>query len=239
MAWLLSACGTSRNLASEDFSPSELTPGELSARVPDYRDSLLTVSGKGRAIVSEPGNTERLTIRFSGNRLKSLLEIRNSLGIKGGRMLSDGDTLFIYNAVDRYARKIPLAGGDLRSIDHLASVNLLELLNYPVEAGSIRRVLASESRLLALLETGGSIYISRENGLVQRVEQPESAGLPYSRIDYEGYTEAEGYTLPRKITIFSSDGTARVAFQVQSVEINPELDSLSIDLPDGIRYRQP
>ncbi len=234
-ASLLASCSSSRSLADSDFSRSGVSATELAERVPDYRDSLRTVSGRGRAIVSEPGNSERVTVLFSGNRERSLLEIRNSLGIEGGKLLSDGDTLLIYNRVDRYARKIPLGSDRLRSIDHLASVNILELINYPLAPGAVRRVMESESLYLARMKDGGNIYIDRESGRIRRVEAPSTSELPYSRIIYEGYGETGGYIIPRKITIFSSDGSARVTFQVRSIEINPELDSLSIDLPEDIR----
>lgn len=231
---LVAACSSTRELADAEFGPSPVTPSELARALPDYRSTLQTVSGEGRAVVSGPEGTERVTIRFRGNRARSLLEIRNSLGIEGGKMLSDGDTLLIWNQLDGFAREIPIQPGSLRNIDHLASLNVLEMLNYTAEAGSIRRVLASEELLRADLEGGGRIFAGRRDTLVRRVEQPTSSGLPYSRIEYEAYARTGDYSIPRKITIFSSDGSARVVFQVRSLEINPELDSLRIDLPPDI-----
>ncbi|MDZ7772979.1 MAG: DUF4292 domain-containing protein [Balneolaceae bacterium] len=231
---LAAACSSTRELADTEFGPTDVTPAQLARALPDYRGSLHAVSGEGRAVVSSEEGTERVTIRFRGNRLRSLLEIRNSLGIEGGRMLSDGDTLLIWNRLDGFARKIPIRPGSLRSIDHLASLNVLQMLNFTVEAAPIRRVLASDELLRADLEGGGKIYAGRSDTLVRRVEQPPSSGLPYSRIDYEAYARTGDYAIPRKITIFSADGNARVVFQIRSLEINPELDSLRIDLPPDI-----
>lgn len=231
---LAGACSSTRDLADAEFGPSPVSPAELARALPDYRGSLHTVSGEGRAVVSSSEGTERVTIRFRGNRLRSLLEIRNSLGIEGGKMLSDGDTLLVWNRIDHFARKIPITPGSLRDIDHLASLNVLRMLNFTVEDGSIRRVLASEDLLRADLHGGGRIYAGRSDTLVRRVEQPASSGLPYSRIEYEAYARTGDYSIPRKITIFSADGNARVVFQVRSLELNPELDSLRIDLPPDI-----
>ena len=57
---------------------------------------------------------------------------------------------------------------------------------------------------------------------------------PYSRIIYESYGELNGFTLPRKITIFSADGDSRVVFLVRSLEVNPNKLDLEIDIPNDI-----
>lgn len=239
---LLAGCSTVREvpaITEKGFTLSEVPADSVLARIPDYSDTLSTVRGKGKAIVSEPENSERLTLYFSGNRQKSLITIKNSLGIEGGQILSDGDSLLIYNKVDKYARKIPINAARLNDINNLASVNLVELLNMPVGDEQVEHVLESDDTYLLQLQSGGKIYVGKQRGLIRQVNRPASGGVPYSQITYDAYRAIEGLKLPRRITIFSADRQAKVDLLVQSLEVNPELEPLVVNLPDDIKiYRR-
>ncbi len=239
---LLSACATTKEVPAvtgEGFEVSDTPADSITAALPDYSNALKTVKGKGKAIVSEPNNSERATLYFSGNREKSLITIKNSIGIEGGKLLSDGDSLLVYNRVDKYARKISLKDGSLNNINNLASVNILEMLNMAVAGGSVEEVLQNKNSYLLQLQSGGKIYVSKESNVIKQINRPRSSGLPYSQIRYDGYSTIEGLKLPRRITIFSADESAKVDLLIQSLEVNPELDELTIDLPDDIKiYRE-
>lgn len=237
-ALILASCTSSKLVVDPDFSPSEVAPDSIAAVVPDYSGTLNSAKGKGRAIVSEPGNSDRVTIEFESDTLFSLLTIKNRIGIEGGQMLVDQDSILIYNKIDKFARKVSVTNGRLTSLNELASVNLLDLLNFKLEENSIRRVYESESHYLLSFGNNGSALVSKEGGLITEVNQPVNSGLPYSRIIYEGYSKAEGYTLPRKITIFSADGESKVLFQVRDLDVNPEELSLTIDIPDEISIQR-
>ncbi|MFH5832625.1 DUF4292 domain-containing protein [Halalkalibaculum sp. DA3122] len=235
----LSAACSSPRIATvdtdRDFERSPVRGDTLLAHLPDYSASLNTIRGKGKAIVSEPGNSERVTVYFSGNRGKSLVTIKNALGIEGGQLLSEGDSLLIYNKVDRTARKISVLDRNVTSIGHLASVNVLEMINFVPRQGRTLRVYESENRYLVVMKSGTKVYIDKNNYNVRRVDQPTSANLPYSRIIYEAYGTINGFKLPRRVTIFSADAESKVALLIQSLEINPgELD-LDIDLPSDVK----
>ncbi len=240
---LLSACTTVKPAAERPakgtFSPYEGSVRTLTAQLPDYSKGLSSVKGKGKAIVSEPGNTERVTVYFSSNRDRSLVTVKNSIGIEGGQLLTNGDSLLIYNKVDKFARKVDIRSGNLSRIDNLASLNILEMINYTVGQREIDRVRQSDNFYLLHLSSGELIYIMRDKHLVSRVVQPPESELPYAEIIYEGYTEIEGYKLPRRITIFSKDEKSKINLLIQSLNINPELPQLNIELPDNIRvYHQ-
>lgn len=232
------ACSTPRVATVDEnteFTRSSMELDSIMAGVPNYSSSLMTIAGKGKAFVSEPGNNERVTINFSGNRQRSLVTIKNALGIEGGKILSEGDSLLIYNKVDNIAQKVPVTSGKVSSVQHLASVNIVQMMNYVPDFNQVRSVYESDDRYLLAMNNGAEVFIHKNTLNVVRVDQPRRSGLPYSRIVYEAYGTIGEFKLPRRVTIFSADARSKVALLIQSLEVNPgELD-LRIDLPNDVK----
>lgn len=236
LVFITAACSTSKETVSEsEYSATSVEATKITRSLPDYSGSLSTLKGKGKAIVSEPGNNERVTIYFSSNRSKSLVTVRNGIGIEGGKLLTDGDSLLVYNKIDKFARKISIREGSLNRINNLASLNILDIINFTVDSSQVRQVLESEGSYRLRLNSGARIFVDKGTGLIMQVEQPRSSNLPYSRIEYEAYSEINGFMLPRRITIFSADKNSKVNLLVQSLEINPELEELEIELPKNTK----
>lgn len=231
---LLASCSSSRELSQDGFTASQKAGSEIVSDIPDYSTKLTSIEGKGRAIVSEPGNTERLTVLFSSNRVKSLVTVRNGIGIEGGQLLTDGDTLLVYNKVDKFAKKIPIRGGNLNRINRLASLNILEMISYSVSNDEIESVSENANLYRLRLSSGAKVDVSQKSGLIRQVIQPPNSNLPYSKITYDAYGDIEGFKLPRRISIFGAEGKSKVALQLTGLELNPELESLTINLPDDI-----
>ena len=233
---MLTACSTTEELtAVEEMERAAITADELALFVPDYREELLTLSGSGRAIVSEPGNSDRVTLQFQSNRNESLINVRTSAGIEGGQIFVDSDSLLIYNRVDRIAEKVPLHQGKLSSVGSIASVNMIDLFNFTLETNEIEEIYEDSHSYVAVLHNRAMVTISKISGLIQEVVHANTnQQAPYSRIEYEGYAEIEQFQLPRRITVISSDGRSRATLLVQSLEINVTLPELGIDLPDDI-----
>ncbi|HYX06291.1 MAG TPA: hypothetical protein VE912_06115, partial [Bacteroidales bacterium] len=125
---LAAACSSTYTVSkksSEKFKESDVEASQITAQIPNYQDTLLRISGKGKAIVSEPGNSDRITIYFTGNRDSSKVTIKNRIGIEGGQMLADRDSILIYNSVDKVARKITIQNAYSTNLDGLASINIL------------------------------------------------------------------------------------------------------------------
>lgn len=237
---LLAGCGTSQPMVPGGLSESELSSEELINLIPDYRESLHTVTGTGRALVSEPDGSDRVTLQFQSNREESLITVRTSVGVEGGQIYVDRDSLLIYNRVDRIAEKVPLAMSSLSSVGSIASLNMLDLFNYTFEAADIESIYEDNGNYVAVLKNDSRISIEKSGGRVTEVVHAESdENAPYSRIEYEGYAEIEKFTLPRKITIFSRDKQSRATFLVQQLEVNETLPPLGIDLPDDIPIYRP
>jgi hypothetical protein len=231
------SCSSSVELTEteEDLTEASISVDQLLVTIPNYRESIQTISGRGRAIVSEPGNSERVTLQFLSNRDESLITVRNSVGIEGGQIYVNSDSLLIYNRVDKFAEKVPLNQGKLTSVGSIASINMLDLFNYTVTKTDVDELFEADNLYVALLVNEVRVEVSKESGRVLEVNVPQgNQTVPYSRIIYEGYGEIDGFQLPRKITIFSQDGESRATLLVQSLEINEELPRLGIELPDGI-----
>ncbi|MFP8489553.1 DUF4292 domain-containing protein [Gracilimonas sp. Q87] len=239
MLFMFSACSSTSELTVEgNFRPSEVPVDKIVSMIPDYSGELVTLSGKGRAIISEPGNSDRVTIDFATNENRSLLTIQNRIGIEGGQMLVEQDSILIYNRLEKEAQKISIYDGRLTSLNELTSINMLDLINFKVDAGKVNVLQENESSFRLLMNNGLRVIIDGDNGRVQSVEQTIRQNSPYSRIFYESYSELNGYVLPRKITIFSADEHSRVVFLVRSLETNPDRINLEIDIPDNIKIQR-
>jgi hypothetical protein len=219
---------------SIDYRLSETPVSEILADIPNYSGLINAVEGRGRAIVSEPGNSERFNIDFASDTTFSLLTIKNRLGIEGGAMLVDPDSILMYFKVGKIAQKVSITDGRLTSLNELASINLIDLLHFKLSEESVLEAYEADDHYLLRLTTDGGARIGKSSNLVEEVTQPFSAGLPYSNIIYENYGELDGYRLPRKITIFSADGESKVVFQVRSLNLNSRSLDLTLDIPSDI-----
>lgn len=232
------ACRSTKPIIDTKILPVDKEDYEqIIGQLPDYSNSLHAVAGNGRAIVSEPGNSDRVTIEFETDSLLSLLTIKNRIGIIGGRMLVDQDSILIYSKIDKTAQKVSIRDGRLTTLNELASVNLLDLLNFKIDISQVAEIqkhLDSEEATVIIFKNNGHARISEKTGLVDYVEQPQSSGLPYSAIKYENYGKIDGYILPRKITILSADETSKVIFQIRSLDVNPNSLNLTLDVPNDI-----
>ena len=237
---LLSACSSTRGLmeGSVEKYPSDSNPSEIAAGIPDYQEELITVRGKGRALVSEEGKSDRFTLEFDANQELSLITVKNRIGIVGGEFLVDADSILIYNKIDKIAQKISVYDGRMTSLNELASVNVISLLNYTVSEGEIEKVLESEDDYYLRLFDDTEIRVDKGSGLIESVQKPLLDGAPYSRIDYEGYDQIGEFTLPRKISIFSRDGRSRVAFLIRSLQLNTDDINLEINIPQSVRIER-
>lgn len=238
LGFILSSCTSTRPITEGDFTRVDISEEEVVSQIPNYSDELDSIKGKGRALVSEPGNSDRVTIDFQANRELSLLTFQNRIGIEGGQMLVDRDSILIYNKLDKIAQKISIYDGRMTSLNELASINILDLLNFKVNAEDVQSIWESNNSYQLRLKNGARVFVNKENGRVQQVDHSRRGPAPYSRIIYESYGELNGFTLPRKITIFSADGDSRVVFLVRSLEVNPGKLNLEMDIPNDITIQR-
>ncbi len=232
----ISSCTTSKTIVEKEEQLYPLTESITSVvlKIPNYRTSITSAKGKGRALVSEPGNSDRISISFETDSVLSLLTMKNRVGIEGGKMLVDKDSILIYNKIDKYAQKVSIQDGRLTNLNELASVNFLDLLNFKIHEADIEIAMQNDTEYVLGFFNKGIARINKKDGTVSLVQQAWTSGLPYSQIEYESYAEVEGYKLPRKITILSRDGNSRVTLQILQLDINPSKLNIELIIPDNI-----
>ena len=239
--FLINGCaGSGTVLEYDDLDSALITSDSLVAMMHDYSGELETMAGRGRALVSEPGNSSRVTVEFQSNRIRSLLTIRTSIGVEGGQILIEPDSLLIYNKIDNIVQKVSPDKSTLSSVGSIASLNMLDLFNFRIEVNEIEQIFDNGDTYVVLLKDRAAVEVDKRNGLVVQVDRSESPPpIPYQKIEYDGYAEIDRFQLPRKITIFSGDGESRATFLVQQLEVNGKLPPLRIDIPDDIPIYRP
>lgn len=235
---LLAGCRSPMELAelTSDLEPSELTPEEFLTYIPNYSEQLYRLSGNGRLLISQPGQSERITLDFRADKSASLISFRNQIGIEGGQILVEGDSLLVYNRVDNVARKGSLEDAELTDVSSLATINIIDLFHFPLHELEVTTVFQDPDQRFWIAETtdGTMITVDRAQKLVREVRTRPASPAPYSRIRYESYDVLNNFFLPRKITIFNSDADSRVTFLVRQLQVNPVLPELTIDIPEEI-----
>ncbi|HLR77035.1 MAG TPA: DUF4292 domain-containing protein [Balneolaceae bacterium] len=229
----LPACYSPKILTNSDFSNSSTPADSIIANMPNYQN-FKTVKGRGKAIVSEPDNSSHISIKFAANRNKSLITIQNSLGIKGGKILSTPDSLVIYNRIDNFIRIVPVGESRYSRINDLASVNLVDILTVPVSLKKVDKIQENKNLYLLTLPNNAKVFINKDDFTIQQVDQSEITQALYSRVRYEGYKKINGFSIPRRITIFSTDGSSKVSLLIQSLQINTAIGELEIEIPEDI-----
>jgi hypothetical protein len=231
------ACKSSKDVSlptTNSYTKSELLLSEILEPIPNYREQIIHIKGRGRAIISESGNSERFNINFESDTTLSLLTIKNRLGIEGGAMLVDSDSILMYFKLDNLAQKVSIRDGRLSSLNELSSINLIDLLHFNVSKKVVVEAYEASDHFLLRLNTDGGVKIEKQSMLVKEVSQPLSSGLPYSKIIYENYGELNGYRLPRKITIFSSNNNSKIVFQIRELSLNQHSNKLTLEIPPDI-----
>jgi len=232
---LMVSCSSSRELsAPEEMELSDESAESIVQDMHDYRKSLKTLEGSGRAIVSEPDNSERVTVQFRSNREESRLSIKNSVGIEGGEIYVDRDSLLVYNKVDKFAEKVSVNRGKQTSVGSLASMNILDLFNFTVDASEVEDVYEDAETFVLLLRDDSYVRIRKESYMVEEVVRRRTEGASIGRIEYDGFADLEGFMMPRRITVYSSDGESRAVLIVQNLEINADLPDLPLTIPENI-----
>ncbi len=233
----LLACRSSTPVINSDavnYTKTKRPLLELLASIPNYSEEIYAVKGRAKAIVSEPGNSERVNIDFTSDTTYSILKIKNRLGIEGASMFIDPDSILTYYKMDKVAQKISIHAGRLTSLNELASINLLDLLHFKVDSKTVLEAYEADEHYLLRMYTDGAIKVNKKNMLIEEITQPHSSKLPYSKIIYEHYGEFSGYLLPKKITIFNSDGNSKVILQIRSLNVNPHSINFTFNIPSDI-----
>jgi len=192
------------------------------------------VSGRASVQVSEPGHTERANVHFRSDRYESLLLIRTSLGIEGGRIYSNPDSVIVYNRIDEVAHKMSHEDAAWFYLNGIGAMNLLRML-YPL-TGPEQIEAIYESGEYFLVETlyGDRHILGRDRLVLRRTERSTLHPEAYSTFQFDNHAEVDGHRLPRRIQILSYDEKSNIFLVIRSLEINPSDLEFDPEIPDNI-----
>ena len=220
---IISGCATPEILQLETgtFTPSEIEKETFFGQFAEENRILNTISGRASVQVSEPGHTERASVRFRSDRNQSLLLISNNLGIEGGRIYSDPDSVIVYNRIEDVAHIMSHEDAAWFYLNGIGAMNLIRLLHPLTESGQIEDIYESEDFYLVHTYFGERHFISRDRMTLRRTERRTHHPEAYSTFNFDNFAEIEGYRLPRRIQILSSDEKSNIFLVIRALEVNP------------------
>ncbi len=233
---ILSGCAPSEILQLETgtFVPSEIEKQLFYERYAEKNNTLSAISGRAAVQISEPGHTERANIRFRSDRNQSLLLISNNLGIEGGRIYSDPDSVIIYNRIEEVAHKMSHEDAAWFYLNGIGAMNLIRMLHPITEPGEIEDIYESDDYYLVFTRHGEQHYISRDRMTLRRTERRTHHPEAYSTFNFDNFAEIEGFRLPRRIQILSSDEKSNIFLVIRALEVNPSELEFDPGIPGDI-----
>jgi hypothetical protein len=206
--------------------------------VAQHPEGVQAIRGRAAARVSMPGSSEQATLRFTSDPQQSLLSFRNNLGIEGGRIYANTDSVLIYDRIEKTARKMSVEASRYALLNGFTAFNIITLLFPEIQTRPAPRVFEDAERWVILTDSGQQYEIGKENGLLRRVRNPSADPKAYNQFIFSEYASIDGIKLPRRIQILSNDEESSIFLLVQALEINPEAPGFDPQIPDDIQVER-
>ena len=233
---LISSCAPREPLQLEvgTFEPSGMDKQDFFDRYSQNKRDLSALSGRASVQVSEPGHSERVMVHFQSDRYESLLKLRNNLGIEGGRIYSNPDSVIIYNRLEDQVHKLSHDDAAWFYLNGISALNLIQILHPITSPDSIASLHENDEFFLVETVNGERHFIEREHYRLKRTEREVYHPEAYSRFHFERYAEMEGFWFPRRIQILSSDEKSNIFFVIRSLDVNPSQMDFDPDIPGDL-----
>lgn len=237
--FLISACsGSQKSTDDSTLEKAEITPEKLVNQLQRSPDKISSVSGKAKAFISQPNTTDRASVTFNSNGDSTLINVKNRIGIEGGLLLVTKDSLLLYNKIDKYIKKVHKQQNTLPELNGIGAFNLIDLLRFQFTAGEVERILKKDTNYVVHLVDGRLLEIATTEELrVTKLSVPYSSPLPYSSVLFEAYSTIDGYSLPRKLTIFNRVRSSKVVLIINQLKINPTKLDLTPAYPEEMEIQ--
>jgi|GEM_PF-1671274 len=217
-----------------EFESSRASAEEvMSTLVLDF-EQVDALTGRANARISSPDYSDQATLLFTSDRVQSLLAMRNNLGIEGGRIYADADSVTMYDRIESKAWKMSTEDSYRILLNGLTAFNLLEFLLPAFTPGDVSAVFESEDKWMLGLYNGNQLYFNKSSGLLTRIFQPAEHPEAYNQFIFSNHARLEGLELPRRIQILSNDEKSSIFLLIQALELNPSAPSFDIGIPDDI-----
>jgi hypothetical protein len=164
-----------------------------------------------------------------------LVNIRNNLGIEGGNVLVDSDSVLLYYSLDKVAWKFSIE--DYESMSDISlklPLNLMSVLKPTVEEDDISSVQENASSYLLTLDDGSELVLDRQSRLPSMVRYKTDIPDRFSEFTYESYSRLDGISLPRRVQAITNDRVNRIRFDVIDLKVNPANLQFTLNIPNGV-----
>lgn len=233
----LISCGSGRKLVDHSeitFVPSSVTASEIIEFIKVSPEAVLAIEGRARSQVSGPNYSERATLHFISDRDQSLLVIRNQLGIEGGRILSDRDSVIMYNPIDRVAWKMSLEAADRTLLNGFSAFNLLDFLIPSFSENEVKSIEETDAQIKILLKNGSELIVHRQSGIIEQIYIPSDNPEAFNRFVFSHHATISGAVLPRRIQLLSNDFKSNIFLHIQELRLNPINVTFALNIPSNI-----
>lgn len=237
--FIVQACQTTKFITdksyNEKFRKISKNPSSVLAKIPDYTDNLHDISGKTRIQISLPHHYQRGFISFISNRQQSKFKFKNSLGIEGGELYFNKDSVLVYNRIDKFARKMSIQRYSYIYLNGVLPINPINIISPRLDTLKAQNLYQSSDYYAINFHDGTRIIISKKDYLIRKIEYPAGLHSDYTTVMFSGYATIDGFHLPRKIQILSSDKKSNIFLLIQSLKINPSNPDFKIKLPPHLK----
>jgi len=237
---LLTSCSGSKTIANNGSSddPDEYGPSRMSAAslVSEMTDTpAASIRGRARVQFSAPGNSERGIADFIADRKSMLITIRNNLGIEGGVVLADQDSVLLYYSIDKTAWKLSVEDYEsLPDISLRLPLNLMSVLQPVIAVDDIVLIQENMGSYMVEMEDESILILDKKTMLPNNIRFKSTVPDRFSEFVYESYARLNGVQLPRRIQAVTTDRKSRIRFDVLDLEVNPTNLQFTLTIPAGI-----
>lgn len=221
-------------LETGTFHPSTIDKEVFFHSLMEKSPRLKSISGRASVQVSEPGLSERLIVTFRSDWNQSLLILRNTLGMEGGRIYSDPDSVLIVNRLESLVYKMSRPDAATWYLNGIAAMNLIEVLQPVQSVSTIDRIYENEAFYLVETTSSELHYFDRSSLLLYQTEIPVHDSRAYHTFRYEGHIEMEGFYLPRRVRILSKDEKSNIFMVIRALELNPDHLDFDPAIPEDL-----
>lgn len=230
------ACSPVQRLTAdtEGYNVSETDAAEIISRTPNHNKTITSLDGRARTQISRPGVSERATVTFVADRQQTLITIRNNLGIEGGRIHADRDSVTVYDRIEKTAWRSAADQTRHHFLIGFTAFNLIDFIDPILNADEVEMVLEDDRHYKLLFFDGKSVIFNRQNYLIERIVFNTADPESFSTFVFENYAGLSGYELPRTIRIFSQDGRSVIHLVTQALELNRNNLDFDIGIPSDL-----
>lgn len=221
-----------------DLRPSERSGEQVADWFNGQSSELKRLAGSGRLLISQPGESDRITLSFQTDGETTRYRFRNRIGVEGGEMLVRPDSIVVLNRIDGVVQIFARNHPGLTPVGALSTLSLIDLFDFRLHAARIAGIMEDETHLEVTLQEGDRLVIDKENGQLRERHRAD-ARAPYKRALFDLYSRFDDSLLPGRVTLYGQDGETRLTLLVRDWSPNPELPPLTLELPPDIRIERP